>query len=764
MADVTTVFAAKDESFAKTVGGLQNRLTEFGGGVESFNGRVATMAKGFQGMIGPLIGIGAAVLGAKGAMDSFRSALDIGGKLDDLTKTTGATAGELAILQRAFQLAGSSVEAVGPAMNRLNRFMAEAGSGATAQKETLNALGLTYQDLASKTPLEQMRMLAERIGAIGSPARRTAAAMDIFGKSGGDLVPLFREFNSEISKAEGQLGGLPAILDSNAQSLAEMGDVVDALSSKFDEFTIGLIAGAQGAQDFSTALANIDSAGFGQNIGQSLRIAFEQPLLTSKIIGETLLTGIKVAGNTLINASLFAAESFVKTISAEQYAVGLGERIRAGLMEAINAFNKILAYGVEKIFLQPLSNLPGIIGDPFRAALASVQSIRETLDATSQANFALWEQGGEKIKDSVNQAVNSTEILSKDWLGVAGSAANVANNIQLASDAVATTLAPAAEAFLTSLQESTIQLQQSEILSSNIALNLESAALSSDRVAPAFSLSEESSEKVAMDLESTVPAAEQASEFLAEGASATNALDINGRSYAASAAAAASNIAGAKVDARITADVFTGMSDRMKTGANAVNEAIDKLREAHHFGKQTMDEVYQKARDSGQSIIEAQKTASEAMRAQEKATSEMRSAEEKVHNAARAKQNAADRADRMEAAGQTRAAHELRMRAEAEFAKKMEALGPEVQKAAEAAARALDEAGKNIDTSGDSLGDGGSAAENAMTSGGEAAASALKEAIVPSEKAEETLTEIYKFLKDTFFKDFQKRLPQNALS
>jgi len=762
MADVTTVFAAKDESFARTVSNLQERLSGFAGNVDGFNQRVSSMAAGFRGLVGPLIGIGAAVLGAKSAMDSFKSALDMGGRLDDLTKTTGATAGELAILERAFQLAGSSADMVGPAMNRLNKFIAEAGSGAAAQQQTLVRLGLTYQDLASKTPLEQMRLLADRIGAIGSPAERTAAAMDIFGKSGGQLVPLFREFNTEIGKAQNQLGSLPSILDDNAQRLADMGDVVDSLSKKFDEFTIGIIAGVQGAEDLGQALATIDSAGFGQNIGQSLRVAFEQPLLTSKIIGETLLTGIKVAGNALINSSIFAAESFVKTISAEQYAIGLGERIRAALMEAVNGFNKILAYGVEKIFLQPLSNLPGIIGDPFRAALASVQSIRETLTVASEENFALWAEGGEKIKSSLNEAVNSTEILSTDWLGVAESAANVANNIQLASDAVATTMAPAAQAFLTSLQEATLQLQQSEILSSNIALNLNSAALSSERIAPAFSLGEESSGKVAMDLESTVPHAEQASEFLAEGANATNALDINGRSYAASAASAANSVNNAKIDAQITSDLFTGLSDRMREGAGSVNESLDKMREAHHLGQRTMDEVYQDARDSGQTITEASKTAADYMRDQEKMSADMRKAEDQVRRAENERDRAYERADKKEQAGQEKSAHNERMRADAKFVREMEKVAPTLEKGVETARKMLEESGTNTAKA---LEEGGKNVATALTEG----AAKLKDAFSgggdghENDESRGMLEKIHTFLTTTF-DDFKKRVPQNALS
>lgn len=765
MADVTTVFAAKDESFARTVNKLQERLAGFSGGIESFNSRVSSMANGFQGMIGPLVGIGAAVLGAKGAMDSFRNALDMGGKLDDLTKTTGASAGELAILQRAFQLAGSSADAVGPAMNRLNRFMAEAGSGAAAQKDTLNSLGLTYQDLANKTPLEQMQMLAERIGAIGSPAQRTAAAMDIFGKSGGDLVPLFREFNSEISKAEGQLGGLPAILDSNAQSLADMGDVMDALSSKFDEFTIGLIAGVRGAQDFSTALANIDSAGFGQNIGQSLRIAFEQPLLTSKIIGETLLTGIKVAGNTLINASIFAAETFVKTMSAEDYAVGIGLRLKASLMEVVNVFNKYLASGIKTVLLEPFASIPGLIGDPFRAALASVEKIQATLDQTSTSNAAILAEGAELIKGSLSEAANSTEILSKDWLGVSESASNVAANIQTASEAVATTLAPAAQSFVTSLQQATVELHRSEALSKSISLNLNSAGVGAQNVGKSFELGADSSGQIDFDLNNSSASANKASNFLSDGAAATNMLDINGRSYADSAAAAANNLKNGRADAESTANTFNGMSDRMAKGTNAVNQSIDKIREAHHFGQKTQKDMQQKLEAGGMSIHEATINAAKQFTEQAQLSSEMRKGESDLMRAENNKDRALQRAADMERRGQDGAANNLRRRTEEKYIRKLDRISPGLKDGAKQAEKMLGDGGKD---SGDKVKDGGKKARDALKDG----AKAIEDATsgggggggAVADPVQQALNDIHKFLKDTFFKDFKKRLPQNALS
>lgn len=763
MADVTTVFAAKDESFAKTVANLQQRLSGFAGSVDGFNGRVASMATGFKGLIGPLIGIGAAVVGVKSAMESFKNALDMGGRLDDLTKSTGATAGELAILERAFQLAGSSADMVGPAMGRLNKFMAEAGTGAKAQQDTLNALGLTYQELASKTPLEQMRILAERIGSIGSPALRTASAMDIFGKSGGALVPLFKEFNTEVSKAEGQLGSLPSILDENAKGLADMGDVVEALSSKFDEFVVGLIAGTRGARDFSTALADIDSAGFGQNIGQSLRVAFEQPLLTSKIIGETLLTGVKVAGNALINASMFAAESFVKTISTEDYATGIGERIRAGLMEAVNAFNKLLAFGIEKIFLQPLSNIPGIVGDPFRAALASVKEIQVTLDKTSQANWKLWTQGGEKIAGSLQSAVNSTAILEKDWLDVSGSASSVAANISTASQSVATIMAPAAERFVTAAQEATLQLQQSAVLSQQIALDFNNASILSQGIPTAFQLAKDHSTGISMDLNSAATRMEESTGWLEQGANASQTIGLNGSNFAASAALAAANISAAKVDAQIAADSFAGMSERMQQGAGAVNESLDKMREAHHFGQMTSEEVYKKLTDGGMGIVEAQKAASDYMAEQSKMSSDMQKAELQQRLAEEKMDRAEKRAQDLEARGLEKSANDVRMRAQEAFTKKMEEIAPGLEKGVETAKKMLEESGKKT---GDTLKDGAKEAGKVLTDAGKDVAKALKDVISPEDKdqGKNFAEEIFNFFKNEFFKDFQKRLPQNALS
>lgn len=767
MADVTTTFAARDESFAKTVANLQNRLNGFGSAVQGFNDRASAMASGFRGLIGPLLGIGAAVLGARSAMDSFKAAIDMGGRLEDLSKRTNVAAGDLAILERVFKLNGVSSDALGTSMDKLNRFMAEAGNGGKSQTETLQRLGITFQQLAALTPLEQMRLLADRIGAIGSPALRTAAAVDIFGKSGGQLIPMFRDFGAATEQAQAQLGSLPEILTRTSSTLDNMGDVMDGMSGKFTEFTVGVLAGVSAANNFGQALANIDAAGFGQGIGQSLRVAFEQPLLTSKIIGQTLLVGAKEAGNNLINAALTAANAWIRTVSAADYAEGIGLRIRAGLLEALNAFNKVLASSVKTLILEPFAAIPGIIGDPFRAALASVQSIQSTLDATSRSNYALWEQGGQLIKGSFEDAVNNTQVLTKDWLGVTQSANQAAQYIQQASDYVSTTMVPAMEVAVEAAQKIDVSMHESAIFSETIKMNLNQASLdASETIAPAFSLASESTAQMSQNLINTSTYAQQASNWISSGAGSSAAISLNGSNFAAQSMLAASAIGNAKVDAQITSDLFTGLSERMNGAVNSTSKMLDQMRESFHFGRQTSEEVYAKLREGGMNINEATKGAADYAALQNKADADLTSAENKVRIAENQRDRQYERADRMEKAGQERSAHELRMRADAAFTKQLEQLRPTLQQATENARKLLEAggetAGKQLDAAGKTSGD-------KLISGATTAAQKIADAVKSGKGNDGVVDNTSKFTEmiHTFitktFDDFKQRLPQHAL-
>ena len=419
MADVTSTFAAKDIGFTSTVNRMQKSLAGFQSNLGGFATKLA--------------GLAAAFVGVQQSVAAFNSALAMGGRLDDLSKTTGASAGELLLLEKAFSLAGSSADAVGPAIARLSRFMVEASTGGTAQIEKMNKLGLSYAQLKNLTPTEQMRMLAKSIMALPTPAERTAAAMDIFGKSGRTLIPLFANFSGELEKAQGYLGSLPGLLDESAGAMADMEDDLGALGDKFTQFVAGLVAGAAGADNFASALAKIDTAGIGAGLGEELRVAFDAPLATSKAIGYVLLTGAKEAGNTLINAAAFAGEMWVKTVSGKDYIAGLGKRLEGAVLVAGYGFIRVMQEGIERVY-KLLAQLPGPLGSAARNDLKDIEAWQGRLNARIKEGQDALAEGARLIKGSIDDAKNSTEILSKDWLGVEQSAADAARHIMDAQD------------------------------------------------------------------------------------------------------------------------------------------------------------------------------------------------------------------------------------------------------------------------------------------------------------------------------------------
>jgi len=389
----------------------------------------ASMGASIAGVIAPFVGLYAAI-------NSVKSALDLSGRMNDLSKTTGETAGNLAILERAFNNAGVGGEKMGTAIASMSNFMTDFQAGSNAASTTMDQLGLSMADLAGKTPIEQMQVFMAAIAGIQDPALRTALAMDVFKKAGKEIVPLASDFSGELANAKSELGSLPRILDENAASLDDRGDkLTNSVGNKLTELAVGLAAGATGADNFVAALSKIDAAGLGESLGKSLRTMFNAPMESARALNDVLETGVKVAGNALINAIVYAADYWGSVFSSTDYFTGIGLKLQAAMMEAVNGFNKALAYGLEYIVLRPLASLPGMIGEPFRQALSWVQDIEKSLSAASKANWATWEKADQMQSSAFNKAASASEILSKDWLDVAGSADKAAKSMLAAEKA-----------------------------------------------------------------------------------------------------------------------------------------------------------------------------------------------------------------------------------------------------------------------------------------------------------------------------------------
>ena len=296
---------------------LQSVAASAGASIAGHFGKIATA----------VVGITAAFMGVRVAGQAFSSAIEMGGKLNDLSARTGETAGNLSILQRAFQNAGAGADAVGPTINRLQRAIVEAGEGGKEQAEAFTKLGLNLEEIKAKTPTAQLEAVAKALQGVGNDSDRGAIAMQLLGRSGGELLPLLRAMGVELDVARGQLGGLPGVMDRANQAFDTIGDNMAAIGAKTTEFAAGLLEKvAPALADLTTRLANIDAAGFGAKLSEYLE-------RTLAWISNTFRLG----------EALNQVEVAIAGITSGNFGDGLSLMFMTARDTALNAINTIVA-------------------------------------------------------------------------------------------------------------------------------------------------------------------------------------------------------------------------------------------------------------------------------------------------------------------------------------------------------------------------------------------------------------------------------------
>ena len=169
-------------SLAKGLGGLKK-------GAESASGGLVGMLKsagGLSGALGSLVplvsGVGLASL-AKGAIDAADD-------MNDLSQKTGVSVERLSQFDQAAKASGTSLDAVSGAMIKLGKGLTSSDTGPAAN--ALKNLGLSATDANGKLKNTDQIVLevADKFKAMPDGAKKSALAVDLFGKAGADMIPL----------------------------------------------------------------------------------------------------------------------------------------------------------------------------------------------------------------------------------------------------------------------------------------------------------------------------------------------------------------------------------------------------------------------------------------------------------------------------------------------------------------------------------------------------------------------------------------------
>jgi hypothetical protein len=214
--------------------------------------------------LGPLSGaLGAlapiATIGGLGAL--VGRTIELGDSMNDMSQRTGVSVESLARFRKAAATSGTDIDAVAKSLVKLSKGLYEtAQTGKGPASEALQTLGISATDATGKLKTaDQVTLeIANKFKTMPDGIEKTALAMQLFGKSGADMIPMLNEggkaieslsvkmtaafakkadeYNDKLAMLGGKVGGLAAGL--TVALLPALDATATALTAVIDAFTM----------------------------------------------------------------------------------------------------------------------------------------------------------------------------------------------------------------------------------------------------------------------------------------------------------------------------------------------------------------------------------------------------------------------------------------------------------------------------------------------------------------------------------------------
>lgn len=333
------------------------------GGDTTGLGRAVSRAKGMLSGLGGALKTGVfaggalAIGGLAASFAGLSKALELGGRLSDVSANTGLLAGEALVLERALSDAGISGEKLQATIQKMQKSIVEAGDGLMTPKRALDELGLSVEGLLEMKPAQQFAAIQEALAGLSDPAERSARAMQIFGRSGGELGALFSNPDAMKNAAE-SVGVQADILTKSADEFDRSADLLAGIGDKLRSFFVGMA-------DYINPILlpvleemnKVDLAKIGAGFGEAVMVvveafktdrlgelAKESLLYAGKALVNTVIEGFTMAGVVLIEA-MKGVGAMLKELFSLDNLKSLGKGVQASGMSLLNKGIDVGAFG-----------------------------------------------------------------------------------------------------------------------------------------------------------------------------------------------------------------------------------------------------------------------------------------------------------------------------------------------------------------------------------------------------------------------------------
>jgi len=216
----------------KKVEDASNRQTRT---IERNNTRASSAFSGLSKSILKFSGIFATAFSVTRGMASFSQFTERVDKLGKTASKLGTTTEALSRLGYAASITGVSADKMNLGLQMLARNASEAAQGTGEAKAAFELLGINAEELSKLKIEDQFNLVADAFLNVGSQSDKVSIAMDIFGRSGADLINTMEGGSkalNDFAKASDQLGN--TISQDVADEVQDFNDNMTRLETRID--------------------------------------------------------------------------------------------------------------------------------------------------------------------------------------------------------------------------------------------------------------------------------------------------------------------------------------------------------------------------------------------------------------------------------------------------------------------------------------------------------------------------------------------------
>lgn len=362
--------------------GTEKVKSQIGGmdsAVKSLDSAFGNLIKGMAAGIGAALTVGAIV-------DVSKAALDAADNIGKMAEKMGMSVENASVLNYTLAMSDVTTESLATSVKGLNKALEEAEKPGTAAANAFKSFNLNATDIQKLNTEDRLRTIADAFSKFEDGPNKSAAAIEIFGRAGLELIPLLNKGAAGFDEARARAEELGLVLSSDVTSAA------NAVNDGFTELGITFrTMWIKGMQDSLPLMSNLTGA-------------------FSFLISKTeFINGLFSTLGTL----------FKYVVSAGSYAVGIIQSIGMSLGAVAAVVTRFLsgdfagASAINKQANKDLEDLWANI-DTFNAKLYENTTAKQTnTSATNEGSKAKNNYGGasKKTKEEVDKETKSVDDL-----------------------------------------------------------------------------------------------------------------------------------------------------------------------------------------------------------------------------------------------------------------------------------------------------------------------------------------------------------------